>query len=292
MLGLVFVTVAWGAGFSAVKIGLCYLPPFQYVGIRFSVAALLIAGYMVNRGVPLRFRPQLWPQMVALIVLFYGQQSLTFVGLTYTHASRTGVILNVHPLITALLAHYLVANDRLTVPKAAGMLLALGGVYAIFRDRMGNVDPTILSGDTLILGAAACWSIQTVIVKRTAGRVAASTIVVWQAAVSSLLFFATSAAFETPSPPVLDARFYLATAYLVVIATALAFVLWNLLIQINPPSKATAFCFITPASSVVFGALMLGEPLTRGVITGCAMVGAGLIVSNAKRASQDAGPQT
>ena len=32
MLGLVFVTVAWGAGFSAVKIGLCYLPPFQYVG--------------------------------------------------------------------------------------------------------------------------------------------------------------------------------------------------------------------------------------------------------------------
>lgn len=204
IFGLVFVTVVWGAGLSAVKIGLGYLPPYLYVGIRFSITAVLIAGYMAARGVPLRVPRALWSQMAALIVLFYFQQGLIFLGLTYTHAGRTGVILNTHPLLTALLAHFFVTHDRLSVPKAGGILLALGGVYAIFRERIGDGNGAVLRGDTLILCAAICWSLQTIIVKRIARRVAPSTIVTWQAGVASIVFFATSALFETVPSPNLD----------------------------------------------------------------------------------------
>ena len=73
----------------------------------------------------------------------------------------------------------------------------------------------------------------------------------------------------------------MATLYLIVVATAFSFVLWNLLIQINPPSRATAFCFITPAASVYFGWLIHGEPLTSGVLIGTCMVAAGIVLSNA-----------
>ena len=139
ILGLLFCTTVWGAGFSAIKIGLEYLPPFLFVGLRFLAASLLIAMVMRRRATPFRVSREHLRDMAAFVVLFYAQQALLFVGMQYTHAGRTGVILNVQPLMTAVLAHFLVAQDRLSLPKVAGVVLGFTGVAAVFADRLGAV---------------------------------------------------------------------------------------------------------------------------------------------------------
>ncbi|NCO89861.1 MAG: DMT family transporter [Armatimonadetes bacterium] len=280
IVGLIFVTTVWGAGFSAIKIGLGYLPPFLFVGFRFLVVSMILGLVMKGRGTAFRVPRAHWREMAALVFLFYAQQGLLFVGMQHTHAGRTGVILNSQPLMTALLAHFFVSKDRLSTPKILGALIGFGGVTVVFGDRLGPLSPMALRGDLLILAAALGWAAANIITKRLEGKVAPSTIVVWCAFGSSLAFLLTSGLRHESVLKLPDARFWIAVTYLVLIATTYSFVLWNRLIQRNLPSLATSFCFLTPVASVFFGWLILEEPLTSGMLLGTVLVAAGIVLAN------------
>lgn len=278
--GLLFVTTVWGAGFSAIKVGLAHLPPFLFVGLRFLATSILLSLIMLRRGTSFRVPRAHRLAMASLVALFYAQQGLLFTGMQFTGAGRTAVILNSQPLMTALLAHFFVGKDRLSVPKVSGVLIGFAGVAVVFSDRLAVLSPVAFRGDVSILMAALGWAVSTIITKRLHGKVSPSTLVVWCAAGAAPLFLFTSVVrHETLLQPP-DVQFWVAVTYLVVIATTYSFVLWNRLIQINLPSVATSFCFVTPIAGVFFGWLLLHEPLTRQVIFGTVLVAAGIVLTN------------
>ena len=107
-------------------------------------------------------------------------------------------------------------------------------------------------------------------------------LTLWQAAVCCVLFFLTSLCFETgpiPRRP-LDLTFYGATAFIILVATVFSFVVWVYLFEHNNPSQVTSFCFITPVASVISGWLLLGEPISRDIVLGTALVGVGIFIAN------------
>ncbi len=282
LVGVVLVCVIWGAGFSFMKIGLRYLPPFAYVGMRFLVTACLLALYLRLARIEWRVPREARWRLAVITGLFFLQQGAIFFGLTYTTAGRMGVILNTQPIMTAVLAHWFVAHDRLTWGKLVGLLLAISGVVFVFRESFAESSGLMRIGDLLALLAAVSWGVQNIVTKHVVKVVPPAAITTWQAAIASVLFFATSRLAE-PGPVLkraLDPAFFGATAYIVLVATVFGFVAWNYLIHRNAPSRVTSFCFVTPIASVFFGWLLLGESISRDIILATALVGLGIFIAN------------
>jgi len=277
-----WVCIIWGAGFSLMKVGLRYLPPFLYVGLRFAVTALLVGLLVWASGRSLRVPRRAWGRLAAITAMFFLQQGAIFWGLTYTTAGRMGLLLNTQPIITAVLAHWFVAHDRLTWSKVLGLLLAVSGVFFVFRESFAHEAAGMRFGDVLALIAAVSWGAQNIVTKHIVQDMRPAAITTWQAGISSLLFFATALLVGTgplPRRP-LDLAFYGATAYIILVATVLGFVVWVYLIERNPPSRVTSFCFITPIASLFFGWLLLGEALSPDVAVATVLVGAGIFIAN------------
>ena len=282
VVGVSLVCVIWGAGFSLMKVGLRYLPPFIYVGLRFAVTALLVGLVVGWTGRSLRVPRRARGRLTAVTAMFFLQQGAIFWGLTYTTAGRMGLLLNTQPIITAVLAHWFVAHDRLTWSKLAGLLMAVSGVFFVFRESFLQEASGMRIGDMLALLAAVSWGTQNIVTKHIVRDMRPAAITTWQAGISSVLFLVTGLLVGTgplPKRP-LDLAFYGATAYIILVATVLGFVAWVYLIERNPPSQVTSFCFITPIASLFFGWLLLGEALSRDVILATALVGAGIFIAN------------
>ena len=282
ILGVIGVCVIWGLGFALMKVGLRYLPPFLYVGLRFAISAACLFPLMHLTKVDWRVpRAARW-RMAAIAGMLFVQQGAIFWGLTYTTAGRVGVILNTQPIITAVLAHWFIPDDRLTWAKVVGLLLAVVGVFLIFRESFLGSHGEMRFGDLLSLGAAVSWGAQNIVTKRTVREIRPAAITGWSVVGSGALLLLTSLLFEHRPLPLrpLDLTFLGATAYITLIATVFGFVLWNFLIKRNNPSRVTSFCFITPVASVFFGWLVLGEAITRDIVLATALVGLGIFVAN------------
>lgn len=282
VFGVVGVCVIWGLGFALMKVGLRYLPPFLYVGLRFAVSAACLFPLIRAAGVDWRVPREARGSMAAIAVMLFLQQGAIFWGLTYTTAGRMGVIVNTQPIITAVLAHWFVEHDRLSLGKVAGLLLAASGVFVVFRESFSVANGMTRFGDLLALGAAVSWGAQNIITKHTVKQIRPAAITGWSVAISSALLLLVSLVVERgpiPHRP-LDVSFLGATAYIIFVATVFGFVLWTYLIERNNPSRVTSFCFLTPIASVFFGWLVLGEPITHDIVLATALVGLGIFAAN------------
>ena len=118
--GLIFVIFLWGGGFVATKIALDYMPPFLLAGVRFAIASVIVAlwGMFVKAELRPR-RNELFPLLLVSVV--FSVQICTFnLGMKYTLAGRSSIIMSMNPIFVAVLAHFFIPNDRLNVKKIIG----------------------------------------------------------------------------------------------------------------------------------------------------------------------------
>ena len=65
-----------------------------------------------------------------------------------------------------------------------------------------------------------------------------------------------------------------------VYVVAFTYVMWFWLMRRYPASGLASFTFLTPAFGVLFGGLVLGEPLDSHYLRGAGLIAAGLIIVN------------
>jgi drug/metabolite transporter (DMT)-like permease len=68
---------------------------------------------------------------------------------------------------------------------------------------------------------------------------------------------------------------WIATVGLALLSTAVAFILYYRLIADIGPVKAITVTLLVPVFGMLWGVMLLGEPLTAGRIAGCAIILAG-----------------
>ena len=279
----ILICVIWGSGFTAMKAGIEYVPSFMFVGLRFVFTALVLCAFMRRHDVPFRVPREHRGAVAALVLLFFSQQAFIFWGINYTLASRTAVILNTQPIMTAVFAHFFVAGDRITFAKAFGLCLAFAGVQALFRGQASPEAQSTLVGDWMMLAAALGWACQNIITKKVVRFVRPVTIVFWQASCGACMFFAVSLCVERHKPMALtNPTFLFCLGYLVLVATAYSFVKWVRLIRDNDPSTVASFCFVTPVAGVFFGRALLAEPVTWDIVLATAAVAVGIVCANVR----------
>ena len=271
LIVLVVVTAVWGVTFVQVKDAVALYPLFAFLAVRFAIASCALAPVGARR---LR---ALGPAGVGAGALAGGLlgagYALQTAGLERTSVSSTGFITGMYVVLTPLIALVLF---RVRAARAAwiGVLLATAGLVLL----SGGVHAGAVGGDLLVLGGAAVYSLQIVLMERFAPLydAVAFTLVEMVAACAGLFVVAISAG-QLQWPHGLTV--WGALLVTGVFASALAF-LAQTWAQRRATATQTALAFsLEPVWAVFFGLTLAGDRL--GVLSwlGCAVIMAGIVVA-------------
>ncbi len=251
--------------------------PFTLAATRVGIAALLFL-ILLRRQPASEHRPgRAWPWLLGMAITgVAGFPVLLYLSLRYTTASNASLINGTGPLMTALLAGWLL-HTRLTRGQLAGALLSLLGVLLVVGGdpSVARNGFTLNPGDLIMVANVAMWglySIMSRVVTRARSTIWATTFSAWFA----LPFLLPAAILEwRQAPPVLNASVLLAMLYIGVFAAFLAFLAWNEGVRRVGPSGAMAFYNMLPVFGALLAGLFLGERLAPGQLLGGALVIAG-----------------
>jgi drug/metabolite transporter (DMT)-like permease len=267
LIALIAVTAVWGVTFVQVKDAVAIYPLLPFLALRFAIASLTLApgaGRVRSLG-----RSGLRAAALAggLLAVGYVLQTL---GLQRTSVSSAGFVTGMYVVLTPLLALVLF---RLRVGAAAwvGVALATAGLAMLAGVHGGSA-----GGDLLVLGAAAVYSLQIVLMERYAPRYdpVAFTLVEMVVAFAGLSLAAIPTAAVPHGWTVWGAL--LVTG---IFASALGFLVqtWA---QRKTSATRTALVFtLEPVWAALFGYTLAGDRLGAIGWGGCAVIMAGIVLA-------------
>jgi drug/metabolite transporter (DMT)-like permease len=267
VLGLVVVALVWGASFSIIKAALEHSSPLLFLGIRFSLAALVLVGSL--RGIS---RKELSAGAV-LGLLFWGGFVFQTTGLAYTTPSRSAFITSLStPLVPVIF--FLVTRIRPRWQTVAGVALACAGLYLLTRP--GDSGGGLNRGDLLTLACAVLFAGQIVAVGHFSRAGAAVRLLAVELGVTAVLSLAAALLLETPR---LEPTYGLAGAFAFLSLSAVATFWFQLRAQrvVSPAQTALVFA-LGPVAAAVTSYVAFGETLSLTQWIGGGLILAGMVV--------------
>ena len=270
VLALVLITAVWGVTFVQVKDAVALYPLFAFLAVRFWIATLTLA----VPGLP-RVRSLGRPGFVGgafLGLLLAAGYTLQTAGLERTTVSSTGFITGMYVVLTPLIALVLV-RSRIGLPVWGGVALSTIGLAMLSGIHAGSV-----TGDLLVLAAAAVYSLQIVLMERYAPRYDAVAFTFVEMLAAGVALGVVAAALGDLQLP---HGWTVWGALLVtgVFASALAFLVqtWA---QRRTSATRTALAFtMEPVWTAFFGYTLAGDRLGLLGWGGCAVIMAGIVLA-------------
>jgi len=274
-----FLYMLWGGNPVAAKFALTRIPPIGLAGLRFALGALCLGLWCAYRREPLRPLRRELPPLVVNGLLFTAQIATFHLGVFWSSANHSAVLVNVFPIFVAVFAHFMLVGDRLSPSKVTGIALGFAGVAAVFFDRWGDEPTAMIRGDVVLVFSALILGVQNTYFKDLVARISPYKIVFSQMAICLAPYFAYSLGFEGLLRARPDAAVLGALAYQGIIVGAFSFTAWAVILRRMPVSKLSVFAFSSPLWGVVFSHLLLGEPATPRLLVGMGLVAAGIAIA-------------
>ncbi len=273
----VFIHTLWGANPVAVKYGLWVFPPLWTGFFRFLIAIACIAVWARGTGVPIWPRRGEWPALLWLGVLFTVQIAAMNIGFDHTTAAMGAVLIATNPLFASVFAHFMLDEDRLSLRKALGLIVAFAGTALVL---LRGSDPGQLSlvswGNWIVLLSAVLLGSRLILSARILRQVDEVRVAIWQMVVALPLFAAGGALLETIRWENLSWEPLAAIVYQGAVIAGFGFMANFYLMKRYTPSVVVSFNFVSPIAGVLLAVWLLADPLTGALLVGLAMVAAGL----------------
>ncbi|MCU0818005.1 MAG: DMT family transporter [Beijerinckiaceae bacterium] len=284
-LGLMLLAAfLWGLSFPIIKAMAGAFPPITLAALRGAVSAstlLLWFALMRQDLLPRSTREAFdWLILGALngwianLLVAYAVQTLP--------AGKAAMIQACGPLITALIASRLFADERITPRRLFGILVGLGGVGLLIGPRLFGEAATPLAAAAMV-GVAVSYAIGNIYV-RLLPVAEPKRLALGQQVMSGL--FASALALATLGPAsfsALQTQYHL-VLIMGVVSTAAPMVLYMIAIRAVGPTRASMTGYLVPAWAVVLSALLLGEAIApREVIAGLIILAGVYLVTAAKK---------
>lgn len=277
---LVGLCVIWGLSQVAVKVTNLGLQPVFQAGLRSLLGTILVILWCRFRGISLTARDGTLTAGIVAGFLFGLEFILLYVALDYTSVSRGIVFLYIAPFVVAIGAHFLIPGERLTPIRVAGFVAAFAGIVLAFSDRLSVPSPDAWIGDLLCLIGAFAWGATTLVIKTsTLNQARPEKVLAYQLAVSAVMMLVLAPLFG-PFIREFDGLVAAAFLYQVVVVVAASYLAWFWLLAHYPASQLSAFTFLSPLFAVIFGALLLSEPVTPWLVLALILVGFGIFLVN------------
>jgi len=157
LLLTIIASSLWGTSFPAIKIGLQFMDAYTFVFLRFFFALLIMfAVVLFTKKFTFYFNKRL--------ILFLGfingiAYLLQYIGMTYTSASKSSLLVNLTVVWVALLSPMLL-KEKLGRKKLTGVILSLLGIVFVTTNLdfqsfgIGNI-----MGDFIVIAAGMIWAL-------------------------------------------------------------------------------------------------------------------------------------
>lgn len=275
-LGLLMIYFTWGSLYLAIRFVVDESPPMIAMAIRFGIAALAMATYVLVRGGPRRLRisRRELAGTVGLGALLLG------IGNGF---NALGISLGVPTGLTALLcatvplfitAFRALSGQRITPLGLLAVAAGLAGVAYLMAGRGQTSAETVpLIGVILVLGAAFGWALGSFLqpqVWRPADLVVSTTYQLFGA--TGFLLLLAVITRERPADVDLGVRGWAGLAYLIVIGSVISFTVFQWLLRHASVSLVATHTYVNPVVAVALGAIVLSERIGPAVIIGGGVV--------------------
>jgi drug/metabolite transporter (DMT)-like permease len=294
---LLLTALIWGLAFVAQRAGMEHVGPFTYNAVRFALGALVLLPLIALRGRPEAKAPgarlsavgasealaaggaalpgisPLVAGLAAGAVLFFGA-SLQQVGIVSTSAGKAGFITGLYVVLVPLAG--LLWGQKAGASAWVGALLSTAGLFLLsFTDAL-----TIERGDLVVLAGAFFWAAHVQVVGALSPRTDPLRLACVQFAVCSVASGAVAIAVEHPDAAGIRAA-ALPILYGGVLSVGIAYTLQVVAQRRAPPAHAAILLSLESVFAALGGGLILGERLGPRGAAGCAVMFAGMLVSQA-----------
>lgn len=281
---LLLLAFLWGSAYPFTKISVHEIPMLTFSLGRSAIGALILWLILRFKGQRLPGWDRIWIHLAMMgvvhnaapyVLVAWGSQSVD--------SGLTAIITSTAPLFTIVLAHFMVADDRLTPAKIAGVLVAISGMIALLAPSFQGGLNASLQGILAILVASLCYGVATVYTRKYLRGLPFLVGPTAQLIISSGLLLPLSLLLERPFQlPIPSMTSLLAWGATGVLGTAAAFIVFFRLIEMASPSFVSMVSYLIPIVGAGLGMLILGERLPRSAYVGFTIILAGVIIANGR----------
>lgn len=278
---LLIATVIWGSAFVAQSVGMDHIGPFTFQAVRSCIAVLALTAviFLMDRekqdtGTFLSrwMEPRLWKTGFFCGIALFVASAFQQVGLVYTDPGKAGFITAMYIVMVPVFGLFL--GDKCGLNVWISVVLAVAGLYLLSAFGVSSIN----IGDLLVLGCACGFAVQILLVDRLGKTLDGLRLNLVQFLVSTVFSCAAMFLFEEPVWANITAC-AVPLLYTGVLSSAVAFSLQILAQQKLPPAPASLIMSLESVFAVLAGWLLLHQVLSVNEMLGCALVFAGVLLS-------------
>jgi len=265
---VLLMSVLGGATPTIVKIGVTTIPSFSFAFMRFLIAGIIIAPFLLKKNFT-----QSLKELAPLSIL--GTINIAFfaVGVKLTMATMGQLLYAAIPLLTAIFL-FVLFKERISQRKGFGIIVGFTGVILIallpIIEKGGQFSGNF-TGNILIAIGVASWALYNIYSKsrlKIFSPFIITAAFIWVTCMALFPLFLMDIEmhygwWKQVSPPAVFAVFYTA-----IISTIAAFVLNQYVIKLGGPILTSMQFYLIPIFTYISAFFLLGELLTSGLVIG------------------------
>jgi len=277
ILLFIAVVVVWAFTWPASKIGLAYMPADWFAALRCVIGCVVLFALLGVLG-KLHLPAKQDIPMILFMGIFQIGTFLLLITMGLEHASAgRGAVLTYSTPIWALPIAVIFFKESINPIKIVGLILGFAGLVLMFSP--WNFDwghGGKILGNSFFILAAIIWAIAILVARYAKWRSSPLTIAPWQLLVATIQLIIITLLVD-PHPAIhWTHQLYITLGYNAVFGTAFAF--WGSIVVSKelPVTVSSLGLLGVPVLGFIFSGILLGEPITIGIITAMACIIAGL----------------
>ncbi|MCX7027915.1 MAG: EamA family transporter [Spirochaetes bacterium] len=270
------VALIWGLTFISTKVAVREIGPMSLALARFIIAVIALLPIVALTRTSLKVEKRDFPRLAAAgflgITLYFLFENN---GIMRLSASESSIIVGTIPVLTLLIEIFIYKRKTRTVVVVGILLSFLGVAGIVAKSETVKSNPV---GYLYMIGAALVWVLYTFLTKPLGSRYSLLSVTFWQI-LFGMIGCIPFALAEGQDFSVVTLPVWLNIVFLGVLASALGYWFYVVVLDKMGPSRAAVFINLIPVVSIVASFFILGERLSPLQLVGGATAIAGVYLT-------------
>ncbi len=285
----VVIYFVWGSTYLAIRLAIETIPPFLMMGIRFTIAGILLYGWCYYRS---KRKPDIndWKKacITGLLMIFCGYACVAWAQQFIT-SGLTAVLLATLPIWMVLLDWVLYSNNRPGNFTLTGISLGIVGVGLLFGMdenvliNTANINGLVILSSLALTFGGMLWAAGSIYIRNIKTSVPIHFFAGMQLLVGGsllILFGLSQGEWSQISLEKTSTISIIALSYLIIMGSLVAYSSYIWLLKVSEPAKVGTYTFFNPLIAVILGYIVLDEQITTRMAIGAISILVSLLFVN------------
>jgi drug/metabolite transporter (DMT)-like permease len=275
------ICLAWGSTWGVIRLGLESLTPFISVGLRFTLASILVLIIMRYKKLQTQIdKISLRLYFIMGFGSFVVPFALVYWAEQFVPSGLSAVLFAVYPFFVVLFSYLTIPSEVIGFTRIFGIAFAFAGIVTIFYDGLDINISSYIWGMSAIIISAIMQAGNAVILKKYGHHLHPLSMNFIPMFVAGISLVIIGLLVEDTSIIILNSKAFFSIIYLAVIGTVLTFTSYYWLLKRVSVVLLSLVAFITPIIALIIGWVFFQEKLANRVLFGSILVLIGLIITN------------